>query len=96
MLIRLAGIAAAFGALLHGQNAESSFSVPVTISGGAMYTDRLQLSNPSESPGTAGFRIMLYPTLKLGEHWFGYAAIQERLTPYFYYDAFDPEHEYYS
>jgi hypothetical protein len=35
---------------------------------------------------------MLYPTLKLGQHWFGYAAVQVRLSPYFYYDAFIPQH----
>jgi hypothetical protein len=38
----------------------------------------------------------LYPTLKLGQHWFGYAAVQVRETPYFFYDAFEPEHETYA
>ena len=38
---------------------------------------------------------MLYPTLTLGPHWFAYAAQQFRLTPYLYYDAYDPDHEWY-
>jgi hypothetical protein len=38
----------------------------------------------------------MYPTLKLGPHWFAYAALQLRLAPYFYYDAHDPKHEFYS
>ena len=75
---------------------ESGISMPITISGGAMYTDRLQFENPSNSPATWGLRAVLYPQFKLGSHWFGYAALQLRGTPYFYYDAFDPEHEYYS
>ena len=38
---------------------------------------------------------MLYPTLTLGPHWFAYAAEQFRLAPYLYYDAYDPDHEWY-
>jgi hypothetical protein len=77
------------------QEANYGFSVPVTLSGGAMYTGRLQAEEPG-SPATAGFRAMLYPTLKLGSHWFAYAAVQIRLAPYFYYDAYDPDHEFYT
>lgn len=67
---------------------EVSVAVPVTLSAGAMYTQRLQLINPSASPEAAAFRAMLYPTVKLGSHWFAYAAVQLRSMPYFYYDAF--------
>lgn len=73
------------------QDSESSLSMPVTLSGGAFYSDRLQLRNPDASPGAAAFRAMLYPTLKLGSHWFAYAAVQVRSMPYFYYDAFLPD-----
>ena len=38
---------------------------------------------------------MLYPTVTLGPHWFAYAAEQFRLAPYLYYDAYDPDHEWY-
>src|SRR6185437_10063150 len=42
------------------------------------------------SPAAVGFRTMFYPSLTLGDHWFGYAAVQVRWAPYFYYDAFVP------
>jgi hypothetical protein len=38
---------------------------------------------------------MLYPTITLGPHWFAYAAEDLRYTPYLYYDAYDPQHEWY-
>jgi len=92
---RLAGLWLGLAALpAIGQ--ESGISMPITVSGGALYSQRLQFANPSNSPATAGFRAVLYPTVKLGTHWFGYAAVQLRESPYFYYDAFFPEHEYYS
>jgi hypothetical protein len=75
---------------------ESGVSMPITLSGGALYSQRLQLGNPSNSPAAVGFRAVLYPTVKLGSHWFGYAAVQLRESPYFYYDAFFPEHEFYT
>src|SRR5579871_6441320 len=78
------------------QDSTAGFSVPVTVSGGAMYTPRLQSEETDASPVTAGFRAVMYPALKLDDHWFGYAAIQIREAPYFYYDAFDAEHEFYT
>ena len=74
---------------------ELGFSVPMTVSAGGMYTERLQSEGPA-SPITGGFRAMFYPTLKLGSHWFAYAAVQVRLAPYFYYDAYDGDHELYN
>ena len=76
------------------QDANFGFSVPMTLSAGGMYTERLQYEGPA-SPFTGGFRATFYPTLKLGSHWFAYAAAQVRLAPYFYYDAYDPDHEFY-
>jgi hypothetical protein len=70
------------------QEADFGVTVPVTLSAGGMDTHRFQLINPG-SPSTAlAFRAMVYPTVRLGKHWFGYAAIQVRKIPYFYYDAF--------
>jgi len=80
---------------LRAQDSDFGISIPVTVSGGAMYTGRLQLEDPNTPPVTAGLRLMFYPTLKLGPHWFAYAALQARLTPYFYYDAYEPNHEWY-
>jgi hypothetical protein len=77
------------------QDSNFGFSLPVTASGGAMYTGRLQLAEPGNSPFSAGFQAMLYPTLRLGSHWFAYAALDFRLAPYLYYDAYDADHEWY-
>jgi hypothetical protein len=79
----------------HSQDSNFGISVPVTVSGGAMYTGRLQLAEPGNSPFTAGFQAMLYPTLRLGKHWFAYSALDFRLAPYLYYDAYDADHEWY-
>jgi hypothetical protein len=70
------------------QEAEFGVSMPVTATFGAMDTHRFDYSNATASPAAANFRLMFYPTLRLGKHWFGYAAIQVRRLPYFYYDAF--------
>jgi len=77
-----------FAALGAAQEAQSGFSLPVTASFGVMDTHRFDLFDPSASPAAANFRLMFYPTLRLGKHWFAYAAIQVRRLPYFYYDAF--------
>ena len=77
------------------QDSNFGISLPVTVSGGAMYTGRLQSEEPGNSPYTAGFQATLYPTLRLGSHWFAYSAFQVRLTPYTYYDAYDADHEWY-
>jgi hypothetical protein len=79
----------------HSQDSDFGVSVPVTISGGAMYTGRLQLGEPGNSPFTTGFQAMLYPTLRLGKHWFAYSALDFRLAPYLYYDAYENEREWY-
>lgn len=93
MLIRWLVLGAASVALAAGQDAESGISVPMTLSGGAFYSQRLQLTDPSGSPATAGFRAVLRPTIRLGSHWFVYGAYQLRLAPYLYYDAFNPNHQ---
>lgn len=95
MLIRALMFTALLAAALPAQDSNFGISVPVTVSGGAMYTQRLQFADPSDSPVTEGLRAVIYPTLQLGSHWFAYAAVQARLTPYLYYDAYDSEHEWY-
>ena len=76
------------------QDSDFGVTVPMTLSAGAMRTGRLQEDDPSRSLYSEGFRIMLYPTFKLGKHWFGYAAVQLRENPYFYYDAYYPGHAF--
>jgi hypothetical protein len=77
------------------QDSNYGFSLPVTLSAGGMYTGRVQFEDPGSTPVTGGFQAMLYPTLTLGPHWFAYAAEQFRYAPYYYYDAYDPDHEWY-
>jgi len=77
------------------QDSNYGFSLPVTLSAGGMYTGRVQFEDRGSTPVTGGFQAMLYPTLTLGPHWFAYAAEQFRYAPYYYYDAYDPDHEWY-
>lgn len=73
---------------LASQSSDFGLAVPVTISAGGMYSHRLQIYDRKDDPYAAGFRLMVYPTLKLGSGWFAYAALQARSMPYYYYDAF--------
>ena len=86
--VALAGACALLAAVGVAQEADSGISMPVTASFGAMDTHRFDYFNPTASPVAANFRLMFYPTLRLGKHWFAYAAIQVRRLPYFYYDAY--------
>ncbi len=91
-MLKRTAIVAALGGLLcagaYAQEAEFGITVPVTLSFGAMDTHRFQIIDPKFGSATPAFRAMMYPTLKLGSHWFLYAALQVRKIPYFYYDAF--------
>jgi hypothetical protein len=78
------------------QDSDFGIAVPITVSGGVLRSGRLQLDDPGTSPFAEGFRVMMYPTLKLGSHWFAYSALQVRLTPYFYYDSYEAEREVYT
>jgi hypothetical protein len=88
-------LGAALAMPVQSQDSNFGFSLPVTLSGGAMYTGRVQFEDPGSTPVTGGFQVMLYPTVTLGPHWFAYAAQQFRFAPYYYYDAYDPDHEWY-
>jgi len=79
----------------YSQDSNFGFSLPVTIGGSVMDTGRIHFEDPGDPPITGGFRVVLYPTLTLGPHWFFYAAEDIRLAPYYYYDAYDPGHEWY-
>jgi hypothetical protein len=75
------------------QEAEVGVSVPFTLSGQVMKTHRLQSEDPGSSTSMAGFRAMFYPSVKLGSHWFGYAALQVRSEPYFLEEAYSADRE---
>ncbi len=96
MLVRWLCVVAASVATAAAQDAESGISIPMTLSGGAFYSQRLQFADPNGPLATAGFRAVIRPTIRLGSHWFAYGAFQVRMAPYFYYDAFDPDHDLYA
>ncbi len=82
--------AAGFATLnLHAQDAQYGVAIPFTISGGFLDTQRGRNDDPTAPRDFVGFRLLATPELKLGNHWYGYAALQVRSTPYFYQDAYD-------
>jgi hypothetical protein len=75
------------------QEANVGVALPVTITGGALYTHRPQAADSGASPVTGAFHAVLSPTLKLGPHWFVYSSVHLRSTPFYYYDAYEPDHQ---
>ncbi len=74
------------------QDAEAGIAVPMTITGGALYSHRMQGDNPAVGPVAGAFHLSIAPSLKLSDHWFAYASVQIRSTPFYYYDAFEADH----
>jgi hypothetical protein len=75
------------------QEAEAGFTLPLTITGEGLYTHRLQSEDAQASPISGGFHAVLYPGLKLGEHWFVYSSIHLYSTPFYYWDAYETDHQ---
>lgn len=76
-----------------GQEAEAGIAVPITITGGALYSRRMQGDNPAAGPFAGAFHAAFSPSLRWNAHWFAYASIQLRSTPFYYYDAFEADHQ---
>lgn len=65
------------------QEARSGFDLRATVSAG-MYEGTESTEPPRDgSPWTGGFRVMLYPTWKLDDHWSVSGAVQAYSRPYF-------------
>ena len=64
---------------------ESSYgiSVPVTITGNALYTNAKQTDDGVTRAATAGFRAVASPVLRLGPHWFFYSRLDLYSSSYF-------------
>ena len=73
------------------QYAERGLTVPITVSGGVVVSDRARASDPEANSVSAGFRAVLYPSLKLSSNWFVYSAIDIHSKPFFYYETFYPQ-----
>ena len=63
------------------QEANSGFSVPLTISGDARYSR----SSDDGGVGAAGWRVVLSPSLRLGSHWFAYSVLNAQSSSYLPY-----------
>jgi hypothetical protein len=72
---------------LTAQEAESGFSVPVTVSGDARVTRSSEAGSPTETRGNAGFRFLLSPSVRFNSHWFAYSLIDAQSPDYFGYQT---------
>lgn len=83
-----------FGAAVpaFAQEADAGISVPISVTGGALYSHRMQGDNPAAGPVVGAFHASFSPSIKLSAHWFIYSSLQLRSTPYYYYDAYDADH----
>jgi len=68
---------------LLGQEANSGFDLRATITGQAAYSGLLTQYPRDGSGVAAGFRSVLYPTLKLSSHWVISGAIEAISRPFF-------------
>lgn len=77
-----------FAAAGLAQEAQFGFAGPITLSFFASQSQRAAIAGQPGATVTGAFRAVLYPTLKLGSHWFGYAAVDIHSTPYYYGELF--------
>jgi hypothetical protein len=82
-------LAAAVLGLLAGASAalaqqELSFSAPVTLTAGGTYSHRSSAAPREGSPLGAGFRALIYPTVRLGGGWYATGSIQARSRRFSY------------
>jgi len=77
---------------LAGQEAESGLDVRATVGGEAFYAHALTESPANGSALDAAFRAVVYPILKLNEHWTVTGAVQFSSNPYFVEDFSTPGH----
>jgi len=77
---------------LAGQEAGSGIDVSATLGGEALYAHELTGSPRNGSPIDGAFRAVIYPVLKLNEHWTVSGAVQFESVPYFTEDFSTPGH----
>jgi hypothetical protein len=65
----------------------------VTISGELFETHRAQAIDADADTWRPAIRATAYPSVKLGERWYFYSALQLSGGPFSYYDSFYPENE---
>lgn len=77
---------------LAAQEAQAGLDLRATVSGEAIYAPELTDSPRSGTPIDAAFRAVVYPTVKLSEHWTLAGAVQLSSVPYFTEDFTTPGH----
>jgi hypothetical protein len=78
--------------IARAQEANSGFDLGVTASGEALYSPMLSSAPRNGSSATGAFRAILYPTLKLGDHWTVSASVEAHSEPYFFQELSMNEH----
>ena len=79
-------LAIAAGSNTPAQEASSGINLRATMTAQAIASNGLTRQPRSGSPVIAGSRSVLYPTVKLSDHWFAAGALQLVTRPYFYED----------
>jgi|GEM_PF-633443 len=72
---------------IRAQEPDYGISVPVTISGNALFDRGLQGDDPHKISTTAGLRAVVSPSLRLGPHWFLYSSFEVHSSSYFHYQS---------
>jgi hypothetical protein len=75
---------------LRAQEARSGFALAATASAEALQSDQLSNAPRNGSSVTGAFRVVLYPTWKLNNHWTFSAAVEGYSRPYFFEDFTKP------
>lgn len=75
-----------------GQEASEGFDLRATLTGEGAYSRELAESPRDGSSVIGAARLLLYPTLKLNDHWTVTAALQSYTQPFFYSDFNDTGH----
>ncbi len=69
------------------QEPSYGISVPLTLSGDALYTHTYPAGDYKSNSLSAGFRGVLSPSVRLGAHWFLYAALEAHSSSYYSYQS---------
>jgi hypothetical protein len=77
---------------LEAQEANAGLDIRATVSGEAIFANELTESPRNGTPLDTAFRTVVYPTLKLSEHWTIASAVQFTSNPYFTEDYATPGH----
>lgn len=75
-----------------GQDAEAGIDIRATISGEGIYAHQLTESPRNGTALDGAFRAVVYPLIKLNDHWSVAGAVQFNSTPYFTEDFSQPGH----